>query len=221
MTRTPDNFGKGLAAKWVHDHANYTGDDCLPWPFSRDTNGRGHFAHIGLRFSAHRYMCELVNGPCPPGMECAHSCGNGRLGCVNPKHLSWQTRSENQMSRAAHGTAATSVDGPGGKLSLAQIEHIRSMTGKCPRLHLAREYGVHPNTIQRIQTGKTFGPKIVALTAKDLPLTDSERAIWKRLRRRESVYLKNREPEMGSPDPIIRRTAELAGELLRRRRAFA
>lgn len=43
-----------------------------------------------------RHMCKLKNGDPPtPDHEAAHSCGNGKHGCINPNHLRWATDAEN------------------------------------------------------------------------------------------------------------------------------
>ncbi|WP_369527839.1 hypothetical protein [Bradyrhizobium elkanii] len=48
-------------------------------------------------------MCELANGPAPDeDMHAAHSCGNGRSGCVNPMHLRWATVVQNAEDRDVH-----------------------------------------------------------------------------------------------------------------------
>lgn len=81
-------------------------DDCIPWPFHRKINGYGEVSkRDGRTGLAHRRVCEGVNGPPPaPGMVAAHSCGNGHLGCVNPRHLRWATYSENLLDSVKHGT---------------------------------------------------------------------------------------------------------------------
>lgn len=90
----------------------YDGDDCLIWPFTR--SGRkslhgspGHgYAQIrrgGRMVSVQRIVCEHIHGD-GTGMDSAHSCGNGHLGCVSPRHLRWATRAENMADAIAHGT---------------------------------------------------------------------------------------------------------------------
>jgi len=46
-------------------------------------------------------MCRLANGdPALPWLEASHTCEQGHLGCVNPKHLEWETHYENHQRRA-------------------------------------------------------------------------------------------------------------------------
>lgn len=95
---------------------------------------------------AHRFMCELINGePSPEKPQAAHRCGNGHLGCVNPRHLSWSNQSDNHKDRRKHGTAATSI-GNRSRLTLAQIAQIRALKGKQTQLATARQFGIsHAN----------------------------------------------------------------------------
>jgi hypothetical protein len=48
-------------------------------------------------------MCKLVNGDPPAGYETAHSCGNGHLRCITPKHLHWKTPAQNQQENSKRG----------------------------------------------------------------------------------------------------------------------
>lgn len=126
------NRGSGKTIQWIQDHLSYPHDDwCLIWPFSR-TRGYGQFGYLGKGYYAHRYMCELVHGAAPsPEHQAAHSCGNGVEGCVNPKHLSWKTQSENQLDCRQHGTQAKSYDGISGRLSAEQAHQIRRQLSNC------------------------------------------------------------------------------------------
>lgn len=78
----------------------YKGDDCLIWPYSRTKRGYGGINFKGEKMEVHRLACIEVHGP-PQGERymAAHSCGNGHLGCCNPKHLRWATPAENGMDK--------------------------------------------------------------------------------------------------------------------------
>jgi hypothetical protein len=70
----------------------YEGEDCFIWPYGRDSYG---YARRGSLI-VHTQICIITHGPRPADhFDAAHSCGNGHLGCINPKHLSWTTHSEN------------------------------------------------------------------------------------------------------------------------------
>jgi hypothetical protein len=147
----PPNFGKGRNYQWLVDRIDHDGDACLIWPFSTNGMGYGTLGYRGRMSYAHRLMCEMVNGAPPtPGHEAAHSCGNGRHGCIHPRHLSWKTRSANQLDRRRHGTAVTSKFGASGKLSRAERAEIRSLRGHYTQAVMAKTYGVSVETISRI-----------------------------------------------------------------------
>ena len=152
MTK-PGTKGNGTGYKWLVDHVNYSSDDCLVWPLFRDPFvGRGRLGHNGKRLWAHRLMCELVNGSAPDDRpQVAHSCGNGHLGCVNPKHLSWSSQSENHKDRRRHGTAKTNPYGSRTPLTPEQVEQIRDLKGKQPQLLTARQFGISHASVRRWQ----------------------------------------------------------------------
>lgn len=141
----------GVTGQWLDSQVAYDGPDCLKWPFGCDSHGYGQVAYAGKVRRAHRVMCELVNGPPPtPDHEAAHSCGRGANGCVNPKHLSWKTRSENHLDRRGHGTAKTAPFGQGGHvLSPAQRQRVRELDGRVTRTKLAEMFEVSRRTIER------------------------------------------------------------------------
>lgn len=81
-------------------------DDCITFPFCRDAFGYGRFNPGSGTVGAHCYVAERVHGPRPsPDHEACHSCGNGHLGCINPRHVYWGTRLENVRDAVTHGTA--------------------------------------------------------------------------------------------------------------------
>lgn len=81
----------------------YSGDDCLTWPYGK-SDGYGIMVVDGKCCKVHRLACEEVSGSPPsPKHEAAHSCGNGHLGCVNPRHLRWRTHKENMREMVEHG----------------------------------------------------------------------------------------------------------------------
>ena len=146
---------KGL--NWLLANADYQGDECLIWPFYRNPNGYGQFGHLGKMCWAHRYMCELINGPAPSHKhESAHSCANGHGGCVHPKHLSWKTRSGNLLDCTEHGTHPRNVYGLNGRLSQEQVQEIRELKGKKTQAEIAVMFGVHGPTIRDIFSGRTY-----------------------------------------------------------------
>lgn len=134
--------------EWIMSHTGHNGDGCLTWPFSPNRGGYGQFVAFGRFFQAHRFMCEKVHGAPPtPQHHAAHSCGNGHLGCVNPRHLSWETPSKNGVESRWH---------PRWKLTPEQVLVIRDLKGVEFTKVTAARYGVTEPTIRRIHTGETW-----------------------------------------------------------------
>lgn len=150
---------KGALKKWILDHVDYAGGDCLLWPFpsSSDGHGYGHLYVDGATVRAHRYMCELANGPAPsPNHYAAHSCGNGHLGCINPNHLRWATPTENSADMILHGTRLQGEKAPWSKLTESDVRFIRAQRGKLLQRELAKMFGVKRSTIGAIQQRKRW-----------------------------------------------------------------
>ena len=135
----------------------FEGDECLFWPYATDTGGRGQIWVDGKKHIVSRLVCLLAHGPPPSDRhDASHSCGMGHKGCSNKKHLSWKTKSENQSDRLAHGTDQFGEKNSMSKLSIADVEVIRSLRGDVPQRVLAEKYGVRCSTISRIQAGKRW-----------------------------------------------------------------
>lgn len=146
--------GSGTTIQWIRSYVEYPHDDwCVIWPFST-TRGYGRFNHLGKAYYAHRFMCELAHGPAPSDIhEAAHSCGDST--CVNPRHLSWKTPTENGLDCRQHGTHVRSRYGSAGKITMLQAETIRGLKGARTLRELADEYGVSESCISNVWVGKT------------------------------------------------------------------
>ncbi len=152
------NRGKGKGAKWIFAHVDYAGDDCLKWPFSTDKRGgRGTLGYLGKLYWAHRFMCELVHGPAPADKpQAAHNCGNGHLGCCNPRHLEWKNNQGNCQDKSLHGRA----QGRAGKRELRpdEIAEIKSLKGTMAQTAIAKRFGVSLSCVQYHLHGKERWP---------------------------------------------------------------
>lgn len=138
------NGGRLSTIAWLLGHVSHQGEACIPWPFSHDTKGYPQVWRDGVK-KANRVMCELAHGEPPtPKHQAAHSCGN--RGCINPRHLSWKTQSENEADKHIHGTIVAKNWGPRGKLKPDQIEQIR--TSSLSNVELASRFGVNRGAIE-------------------------------------------------------------------------
>lgn len=152
--------GQGDGINFLRALIGHDGDDCVIWPFFIEKRrGYGMVGFNGDLHKAHRVMCELAHGPAPSAeYEAAHECGRGPEGCVNPKHLRWKTRIDNQADRKIHGTSGR---GPKGsyrryKLVPADVAEIRKLLGVMSTQDIADRFGVDRSTIRQIQTGKIW-----------------------------------------------------------------
>lgn len=141
--------------KFLEDNINHGGPDCLIVPFYRNPNGYAMLSHKGKMRWAHRLMCEMAHGPAPYGHEAAHSCGNGKLGCVHPMHLSWKTKSENSFDRRRHGTSTTNKWGSRGKIRPEHAAQIRALAGRMTQTAIAQRFGISAPTVRDILKRRT------------------------------------------------------------------
>lgn len=149
--------GKGKAYAWILAHLDRQDGECLIWPFYRNPNGYGQLGYLGKMHWTHRFVCELVNGPPPtPRHESAHSCGNGAIGCVHPRHLSWKTPSENLIDCQQHGTHVRSRAGRFGKLNAALADEIRQLKGVVLQKDVALQFSISESTVSDIWRGKAW-----------------------------------------------------------------
>lgn len=115
--------------------------DCLRWTGRIQPNGYGQFRLNGKTHYAHRASYILFNGELSKGDVVMHSCDN--RWCVNPAHLSVGTQRDNLIDMTIKGRHAN-ITIPNDK-----IEDIRNDTRSS--YVIAREWGVHPTTIQKIK----------------------------------------------------------------------
>jgi hypothetical protein len=138
--------------KWLFEHQHYAGNDCLIWPYSR-ARGYGNMKFHDKITYAHTVMCELVHGPPPtPQHQAAHSCGAGTEACVNPRHLSWKTPSENQLDKRVHGGLYRG--GRRKKLTIHEVRAIRAMRGRATHDEMAAWFEISRRNIGAILDGE-------------------------------------------------------------------
>jgi hypothetical protein len=134
---------------------NFSGDDCLIWPFLRSRAGYGRTWNGDRMIDVHRWVCKIVNGPPPtPEHEAAHSCGNGHLACCSPRHLRWATKAENESDKLRHGTAPIGDKNPMAKFTDQQILEMRKLDGMMRQREIASIFDCSQSTVCRILASK-------------------------------------------------------------------
>lgn len=146
---------KGDLKRWINDVAlRHTGDECLTWPFSKNGKGYGTLSVNGKTGEAHRYICNLVNGPPPtPKHQAAHSCGKGHEACISPIHLGWKTNAENKADKLVHGTHNRGERHVNAKLTEPEAREILSLKGLELQRQIAKRFMVSPSLISGIHAG--------------------------------------------------------------------
>lgn len=129
-------------------------DECILWPFPLQPNGYARIKRNGVCIGAHRAICIEVNGPCPEGHETAHSCG--AKPCINPRHVSWKTKPENEQDKKGHGTDNSGQRNGKAKLTWEIVSQIRNARGKERQVDLASKFGVSVGVICKIQLGQIW-----------------------------------------------------------------
>lgn len=164
--RHGDPLGGGInhgdAQRFMASLVDSDTDDCIAWPFGKTKDGYGRINWQGTPQGAHVVSLTLSKGEKPsPKHESCHSCGNGHLGCVNPRHLYWGTRKENVADMIAHDTAKffggvkSGENAAGTKYDDATIEGVRRRLDAGEKgLHIARDIGISQAHVSRIKCGQ-------------------------------------------------------------------
>ncbi len=86
-------------------------DACWPWTGAKSQKRRGQLRPViqeGPRgskiWNVARWMLETYVGPAPTSAhEAGHTCPDGEFDlCVNPRHLVWMTRLENEQHKHSY-----------------------------------------------------------------------------------------------------------------------
>lgn len=143
----------GVCLDWLKSCLAKNTDRCLLFPFVRSDNGYARIYYEGKLEYAHRLVATWVCGMPPKyDYQAAHICGNGHMGCCNPKHLYWATRTQNSEDSRNHGTMAIGESVGTSKLTEYQVKKIREGLLEGERqIELAQKFGVSRKAIYRIK----------------------------------------------------------------------
>lgn len=134
-------------------------NDCIIFAGKQQPNGYGRVSVGGHYERAHRLACRMAHGdpPADRPIEAAHSCGE-RM-CINPRHLRWATRAENEHDKVLQGRSNRGGERSGAaRLGLAEVREIRRRYANehTTQQKLADEYGVHIMTVNSILNKRTW-----------------------------------------------------------------
>lgn len=133
----------------------YAGDECLTWPYAKNSAGYGHLQLDGKHQLVHRLACEAEHGPAPAEAPlAAHGCGKGHLACCARKHLRWATEEENKADMIGHGSQKFGEQSRNSKLTEQAVRAIRASTAT--NSELAAQFGVDRANIVAIRNMKTW-----------------------------------------------------------------
>jgi hypothetical protein len=143
---------EGAPKRFLESIFTHFKEDCIIWPFARDSNGYASVSYDGKTQYVSRIVCERFNGKPPaPKLDAAHGCGNGHLGCINGYHLRWATRSENCVDTLVHGTFKSA------RLSADDVIAIRELAGTKSHREIAENFGVARRTVCDVIKRNTWG----------------------------------------------------------------
>ena len=138
-------------------HVNKTAT-CWLWSSGLFTSGYGQFKVSGVPTPAHRVSYELFRGAIPIGKSVLHKCDV--KSCVNPAHLFIGTQLDNMQDKVRKNRQARGENNGRANLTNDAVKQILTRyVPACPvngRVPLSIEFGVSPQVIKRIVTGKSW-----------------------------------------------------------------
>lgn len=148
-------------------------DLCWDWSGQSDGTGYGIFMLRDQTFAASHRLAFAFASSLPlsaiEGLIVRHACDRPK--CCNPFHLSTGTHADNVMDRVLRQRSAKGTGNGNHVLTEAQVRAVM----KDPRSNsaIARELGVHTDTVRNIKIGKTWTHLFTETPAEPLEVTDS------------------------------------------------
>ena len=116
---------------------------------------RVKLCHNGRRATAkiHHLVLSAFVGPRPDGLVCCHADGDPHNN--NLSNLRWDTCAANTADRRKHGNSFAGSANPSAKLTLAQVDELRSALPGTVNA-LCRSFGVTYQTAKSIRRGDSW-----------------------------------------------------------------
>ena len=150
----------GEPLKFLKSLIGTTSEECILWPYAKSKSGYGQYWVHPKQVNAHRMMTLLAHGE--PNFEDAAACHDNkgkpcksRL-CVNPNHLRWGSRKENEADKVKHGTNLIGTRHHSSKLTKKQVREVRDMKGLMGQRSAAKQLGISRTIVRNIWIGKTY-----------------------------------------------------------------
>jgi hypothetical protein len=130
-------------------------DECWLWKAARQVHGYGAFRVDGETKISSRFSFFLTHGRWPEGF-CCHSCDNPP--CCNPAHLFEGSQDSNMKDAGSKGRMPRGERHWNSKLTTGDVQDIVANYTLCrvTQRELGIRYGVGPDVISRIVTGKRW-----------------------------------------------------------------
>lgn len=131
-------------------------DEC--WPLRLATTRNGYVLVSNgarTRAYAHRVVLTHTQGVAPERADGRHLCGSKT--CVNPAHLAWGSRAQNEADKIAMGRSNRGERQGQSKLTSEQVLAIRERCGLGEsQSSIARAFGLHQATVSQIVNRKRW-----------------------------------------------------------------
>lgn len=125
-------------------------DECVIWPYAK--SGQRHYGLVyvdGKKEYAHR-RALAQRTPMPADKPVARHGPCNTPACMNYRHLSWGTPTENNLDMHRDGTAPVGERNPMARLTAADVLAMRvAYANGVPQRALAKQYGVSIMTVNR------------------------------------------------------------------------
>jgi hypothetical protein len=135
-------------------------DGCIIWQKALKSDGYGSLCIDQKRYTAHRWVAQLIYGPPEKGQVVMHSCD--KPACVNPDHLRYGTQQENIADMRSKGRGFVPINKGDthtqAKLSESKVREIRYLldSGLFLQREIASRFGVNQSVISAIHNKRTW-----------------------------------------------------------------